>query len=317
MKKILKIAIPLALGLLILFLLYRKTDFRALWSDIQTANWLLLSVGVTFCLIANLMRGLRWELLIRSLDYHPRRANILYAIMGNYAINFAIPRAGEIWRCSIIYQKDKIPLTKLVETLLIDRISDVFMMAPIIVIAILLNIPVFSQHLHEFQAPDFLTSWQLYVGLVIAALIGVSALILFKDNWFVRKINTVISTMRKDVKILLLMPHKTVFMLYSIGIWSCYIISFCFACSAFAFTAHIGFAAILFVFVMGSISMMIPSNGGLGPWQAATVFGLVAFAVNQEQAIAFATATFTFQSLWLVLCGLFGIIMLSATKDNG
>ncbi|MDR2843827.1 MAG: flippase-like domain-containing protein, partial [Candidatus Symbiothrix sp.] len=121
LNQILKIAIPLLLGLTILYFLYRKTNINELWANIKGANWLILSFSLIFGLSANVMRGLRWELLITPLGYHPRRSNLVFAVLGNYAVNFAIPRAGEIWRCGVITQKEKIPFSKLLETLLIDR----------------------------------------------------------------------------------------------------------------------------------------------------------------------------------------------------
>jgi uncharacterized membrane protein YbhN (UPF0104 family) len=78
----------------------------------------------------------------------------------------------------------------------------------------------------------------------------------------------------------------------------------------------LGFAAVLFIFTLNSVSMGIPSNGGLGPWQAATILGLCAFMVSRENATAFATAVFAFQSIWVVICGLFGIAMLSYKKTK-
>jgi uncharacterized membrane protein YbhN (UPF0104 family) len=67
---------------------------------------------------------------------------------------------------------------------------------------------------------------------------------------------------------------------------------------------------------MGSVSMIIPSNGGLGPWQAATIFGLLAYGVTRHEATAYATAVFVLHSIWDVLCGAYGIFMLGAKKEE-
>ena len=112
------------------------------------------------------------------------------------------------------------------------------------------------------------------------------------------------------------MKTKTRFILYTFAIWSCYFLYFFITFYAFDFTSHLGFAAGLFIFVLGSLSMLVPSNGGLGPWQAAIVFGLLIFMVNLEEAKAFATGVFAFQSIWIVLCGLFGIFALSFNKKG-
>ena len=54
-------------------------------------------------------------------------SNVIYAVLGNYAVNLVLPRVGEVWRCGMITKYDKISFTKLLGTLLIDRVSDTIM----------------------------------------------------------------------------------------------------------------------------------------------------------------------------------------------
>jgi uncharacterized protein (TIRG00374 family) len=314
--QVLKVTIPLLLGIVILYFLYRKTDFQELWTNIRDANWAILTFSLLFGLAGNICRGLRWEFLIQPLGYHPKRSNLIYAVLGNYAVNFAIPRAGEIWRCGIIHQKEKIPFPKLIETLLIDRFFDPIMMLFIIALALILNTKVFLQNLHQFHIPEWLTSWYVYVGLVAVVAVFIACLLIFKENFIVKKIREILKMAKDDLNLVWKMPTKTQFILYSFGIWTGYFLCFYVAFFAFDFTTFLGFPAALFIFVLGSLSMVIPSNGGLGPWQAAVVFGLCIFFVSKSQAEAFAIGVFVFQSLWQVLCGLFGIMMLSFQRNK-
>ena len=111
------------------------------------------------------------------------------------------------------------------------------------------------------------------------------------------------------------MKEKTRFIVYTFGIWISYFFYFYITLYAFDFTSHLRFAAGLFLFTLGSVSMGIPSNGGLGPWQAAVFWGLsFVYKINSGQALAFATGVFAFQSIWVVVCGLFGIFALSFNK---
>lgn len=70
------------------------------------------------------MRGWRWGLLIQSLGEKFRMRNAVYAVLGNYAVNLVLPRVGEVWRCGMLTKYDKLSFTKLLGTLLIDRVSD-------------------------------------------------------------------------------------------------------------------------------------------------------------------------------------------------
>jgi uncharacterized protein (TIRG00374 family) len=314
LKQILKIAVPLGLGIIILFFLYRGTDFAQLWADIQNANWEILTFSLIFGLLASIFRGLRWELLIKPLGYHPKQSNLIYAVMGNYAVNFAIPRAGEIWRCVVIQQKEKIPLPKLLETLILDRIMDVLPVGLFALTAVFLNLPVFYQNIDAFQLPAWLFSPYLYIGIIVFLLLIVGILIIWKNNKIIQTIRKFIRSLQNDIRLIGKMDGKIRFFVYTFSIWICYFLCFYIAFFTFTFTANLGLAAALFIFVLGSVSMIIPSNGGLGPWQAAIVFGLCAFLVEREQAIVFATVVFAFQSLWQILCGLFGIGVLGWRK---
>ena len=315
LKQIAKVTIPLALGIVILYFLYKGTNFEEMWSYIKSANWAILTFSLIFGLSGNVIRGLRWELLINPLGYYPKRSNLIYAVLGNYAVNFVLPRAGEIWRCGIINRTEKIPFKKLIGTLIIDRLFDMLIVILFIFIAFIFNISVFYKHINSLGFPEFFSSPYLYFGGLAFLLFSILTITLLKDNFIVKKIRSFLSSMWCDMVLVWKMKEKKRFILYSFGIWISYFLYFFITLYAFDFTAHLGFAAGLFIFVLGSVSMGIPSNGGLGPWQAAVVFGLSIYMVNFDEARAFATCVFAFQSIWMVLCGLFGIFSLSFNKS--
>jgi uncharacterized protein (TIRG00374 family) len=316
LSKLFKVFIPLVLGVVILYFLYRKTDFGALWQYIREANWWILSFSLIFGLMGNVFRGIRWNLLIKPLGYQPKVYQLVYAVLGSYAVNFVIPRAGELWRCGVVSKNEKIPFAKMIGTILIDRLFDVVMVGLFILTAFACNIKVFYRNRDAFNLPGWLTSPSLFIGLAGIAVLCLAVLILFKNNTIIKKIRNFFISMGKDMLQVWKMKEKTRFILYSFGIWISYFLYFYITFYAFDFTAQLGLAAGLFVFTISSISMSIPSNGGLGPWQAAVVFGLCAYMVDIDQAKAFATAVFAFQSIWLVACGLFGVVMLSVGKSN-
>ena len=316
LRKIIKIFIPLILGIVILFFLYRNTNFSELWNIIKGANWWILSFSLIFGLMGNVFRGVRWNLLIKPLGYQPKASHLVYAVLGSYAVNFAIPRAGELWRCGMVFKKEKIPFQKLIGTIVIDRLFDVIMVGLFFLVAFVFNVKVFYKNQKLFNLPHWLTSIELYISVLLVLIIIVSGLMIFKNNRIVQRIRNFFIEMWCDMIKVWQMREKKRFILYSFCIWISYFLYFYITFYAFDFTFNLGIAAGLFVFTINSISMSIPSNGGLGPWQFATVLGLRAYMVNLENAKAFATAVFAFQSIWIVICGLFGIVMLSAGKEN-
>ena len=287
-----------------------------MWIHIKGANWAILAFSLIFGLAGNITRGLRWELIINSLGYYPKRSNLIYAVLGNYAVNFAIPRAGEIWRCGVIYKKEKMPFQKLFGTLIADRIADFILVIMLVLVAFACNVSVFFQHIGKFDVPDFLVSPYPYLAVLASLLLFIMAVIFLKNHFIAKKIRTFVREIWNDMLVVKQMKQRVRFTVYSFLIWIFYFLHFYITLYAFDFTSHLGFAAGLFVFTLGIVSMGIPSNGGLGPWQAATVFGLCIYMVPFEEAKAFATAVFAIQSIWIVLYGLFGIFALSFYNVN-
>ena len=61
----------------------------------------------------------------------------------------------------------------------------------------------------------------------------------------------------------------------------------------------------LVVFVFGSFSMAVPSNGGLGPWNVAVMYALSLYGISDTQGTAFSLVMWSMQAAWLVVQGIF------------
>ena len=107
-------------------------DITEIWRVVKEGvRYDIILFSLLFGLFANVVRGLRWGLLIRSLGERFKMVNAVYAVLGNYAVNLVLPRVGEVWRCGMVTRYDKISFTKLLGTLLIDRVSDTIMVCSI------------------------------------------------------------------------------------------------------------------------------------------------------------------------------------------
>ena len=124
-RKVIQILLPLALGIVLLWYLYRNQDLSEMINVLKNGvRYDILLFSLIFGLLGNIFRGFRWALLIDSLGKRVKRRNIIYSVLGSYAINMALPRVGEIWRCGIVYKYEKQSFTKLLGTLFVDRIMD-------------------------------------------------------------------------------------------------------------------------------------------------------------------------------------------------
>lgn len=321
LNNLIKVVLPLGLGIAIIYYLISKIDPSQLWEILKDANWGILLFSLFFGLLGNTIRGYRWALFITPLGYSPKISNLNYAIYGGYAVNFALPRAGEIWRCGVIAKEDNIPFSKLFGTMILDRIFDTITVAIISLVAFLFNMQFFLTQLEQNQTTfntisSIFKSPLLYLAIVAAIITTYIVFRFFKENVIVRKIKGFLSSIASDLKAIWKMNTKGRVFLYTIGIWGSYFCYFYITFFAFDFTADLGITAGLIAFALSSISMGVPSNGGLGPWQIAVIASLSLYGVDKLHATAFATGVFAVQSIWVIICGLFGIAMLALKKQK-
>ena len=119
------------------------------------------------------------------------------------------------------------------------------------------------------------------------------------------------------------MDGKWWFLLLTILIWGCYFLQLYLACQAFSFTSNLSVLAVLVVFVLSSIGMGIPTNGGLGAWHVATIFGLSLYGVGvfnpgnfDPRASAFAMLVWGFQTLLLIVLGIYAFISMAIDRQR-
>ena len=294
LRTFLKIILPLAFGCLLLWYLYSKMDIGEIWNVIRKGvRYEIILFSLLFGLGANIIRGLRWGLLIRSLGDKVKTCNVIYAVLGNYAVNLVLPRVGEVWRCGMITKYDKIPFTRLLGTLLIDRVSDTIMVGLITMSIIIFNFDFF----HSFFAKNpalldgfqsmFNSIWIYVAGVIFIA--GIWFIFTYMSNFtLVKKAKSMLQNIWDGMKSIWLMKRKGLFVIQTLLIWTGYFLYFYITFYAFDFTRDLGVTVGLIAFTMSSIAVAVPVQGGIGPWHFMVIATLMCFGVKETDAAAFA-----------------------------
>lgn len=311
-----KIVLPLVLGVLILYFLFRNTDFHKMWEILKDANFGILLFSLIFGALANYIRSFRWKLLITPLGYDPKISNLTLSFFGNYAVNLALPRAGELWRCGMISKEEKIPFGKLLGTLVLDRILDTVTVAVITLLAFCVNMQFFLKYLKGNKAVldsvlDVVKTPLLYIVIFLFTAITFIIFKYFGNNKFVKAIKDFCVSMWNDMKSIGKMKQKKSLVLYSAAIYICYFCYFYTTFFAFDFTSNLGFKAGLVAFALSSVSMIVPTNGGMGAWHAAVIAALMLYGVSATSSEAFAFGVFAVQNVWVLLTGFIAIAIFS------
>lgn len=299
-------------------MLYRNTkldDVAKLLSS--SVDYSILALSLVFGLIANILRGFRWHLLVRPVvtqGPEPRLITAICTVLGSYAVNMGIPRSGELWRCAEYKRFESLPFSTLLGTLINDRLMDVLCLG-LILMAVVLSyyqhfIGFISQHTSlSLQLDGLASSPWLYLALALLALIAVGIFIYVRKRPQ-SKISQLINMTLQGILSIRHMRQRGRFLAYSISIWVLYFLFFYTTFFAFPFTRALPIDAGLIAFAMSSLSVIAPVQNGMGPWHFMVITTLVGYGVSREDAGAFALIVHTLQTLWIALIGLVAILAL-------
>ncbi|MDR2533173.1 MAG: flippase-like domain-containing protein [Tannerellaceae bacterium] len=310
-----KVILPFSLGCGLLWYLYRGMDLSKMWDHIKNASLGVLLFSLIFGLVANVVRGFRWGLLINAIGERSRMQTLICAVLGNYAINYVLPRVGEVWRCGIVNRYTKISFAKLLGTLVIDRVTDTLCVGTLTLLIVAFNLSFFETYLS--RNPNLMINFEDHsptLWIILALVILVAA------TWFtftrlshltlVQKAKGGLMNIWEGMKSVWLMERKWLFLFQTAGIWSLYFLFFYTTFYAFEFTRDLGPIRGLIVFTMSSIGVAAPVQGGIGAWHFMVISSMVCFDVPADQAAAFALVVHTIQSAWQIVCGIVGIVAL-------
>jgi hypothetical protein len=264
---------------------------------------------------ANIVRGLRWGVLIDSLGERVKRVNVVLSVFGNYAINMALPRVGEIWRCSEVAKFEKISFSKLIGTMLVDRVMDTLVVGLLTVSLFVFNIGFFNRYFSENPIVleglyTMFTSVWMYIALATVALL----IWLLFAKWghlsAVQKGKGVVLNVWEGIKSLWKMKHKVRFFIQTLLIWGGYFCYFYVTFYAFEFTRDLGPRIGLIAFTMSSVGVAVPVQGGIGVWHFMVISTLICFGVTSNDAATFAFVVYATQTMWIILVGLVSIVAL-------
>ena len=315
-RTVIKIFLPLTLGCLLLWFLYRNMDITEIWNVIKSGvDYRIILFSLLFGLGANLVRGFRWGLLIQSLGEKFKMRNAVYAVLGNYAVNLVLPRVGEVWRCGMVAKYDNISFTKLLGTLLIDRVSDTIMVGLITLSIVTFNMDFFWDFFRK--NPELITGFRSMFNsiwiyaFVVFFIFGVWFVFKYMSNFtLVQKAKGMLRNIWTGIKSVWVMERKGLFLVQTLLIWLGYFLYFYITFYAFDFTRDLGISVGLIAFTMSSIGVAVPVQGGIGPWHFMVIATLTCFGVNENDAAAFALVVHTIQTAWVAVCGLLGVAAL-------
>ena len=306
LKTVLKITLPLALGIILVWYSLSKISFQELLKYFKDANYFYIGLGLLFGLFSHLSRAYRWKFMIEPMGYTLRMSNSVMAVMAAYLINYTIPRAGEIARGTILTNYEGVPFEKGFGTIVAERIADMLMMVIIIVITLFLEF----EFIYEFFSSRFHPISLIFGSLILLG-IAILTLIFVKRNksHFAVKIRTFIHGLIEGLMVIFKMKKKWAFIFHTVFIWAMYVLMFYITTFSIEETNYIPLAAILIGFISASFSIAA-TNGGIGSYPVAVYAAFSMFSIAKEPSIAFGWIMWSSQTLMIIVLGGLSLIYL-------
>ena len=318
MAKWIKYILFFGIGILLLYLAFNNQNPKDLIEQLKTVDYLWVWLSMLFGFLAFISRGLRWIILLENLGYQAKSLNSIYAVSIGYFTNLAIPRAGEVTRCTSLSQSENIPVNKLFGTIILERTIDFIFLVSLICFTFLVEFDAFSQFFTNLFADGKNSTSN--IGFITIAIFS-SLLLLFllfknklKQTAIYQKIASFLQGVADGFKSIKGIQNKWAFWGHTLFIWLMYYLMTYICFFAIESTQLLSPIDGLFIMVVGGLGMVAPVQGGIGAYHLVVKIGLMILGISADAALLFATLVHTCQTLMTLFVGSISLLMLFLSK---
>ena len=300
MKVKLKYVLWTAVAAVLLYFSFREVKWHDFISVLQQCRWGFVVLSMVFGALANVIRGLRWRLLILPLDPEVRRGRCIDGFMIARMADYVIPHSCEFIRCGYVTSK-RLAYEKAIGTVLLERTWDIFVLLMLIIAVLAMRWNLFS----SFFAEEILGKvggngfnyWWLVAVLAVVAMLVVSY---FRSS----RARKVMQGVKDGLVSFTKMKNKGTFLLLTACLWACFVLMT--MTIIWSLPGDLGLDLIdgLFIMVVGGIASIVPVPGGFGAFHYLVALALQSiYNIPFETGIIFATLSHESQTLMMLVTG--------------
>ncbi|NAY91939.1 flippase-like domain-containing protein [Muricauda sp. JGD-17] len=316
LKKFLKIFVPIAFGLFLVWYSYNSTtpeERKQIIHYISNASPFWVSVSVVIGILSHISRAIRWNYLLEPMGYRPRIINNIFIVLISYFANLGIPRSGEILRATALTTYENVPFEKGFGTIVTERVIDLLMLLLVILITLMLQTDIILGFLEE-KGINLLGAFGiLFIGII--GLFIATALIRKSKSPLANKLKAFLNGLLDGVMSVFKMKKKWAFLFHTFFIWAAYIGMFWVIKYTVAETTTLSLSELLVAFVAGAFAMST-TNGGIGLYPIAVSAALGIFGISSVSGDAFGWIMWIAQTLMVVAFGTISFIVLPLLNRN-
>ncbi len=325
-----KLLLPVLLGGVILYWMYRDFDFKRIESVmLYDMDWTWMLLSLPFGITAQLFRGIRWRQTLEPVGERPRLSTCVNSIFLSYAASLVIPRIGEFTRCGVLSRCDGVSFPKALGTVVTERAIDTLLVMLITGLTLLAQMRIFGSFFQSTGTSlDSILRNFSATGYIVTAVCAVAILVLLhfllKRLAIYNKVKATLSGIWQGMISLRSVKNIPLFIILTLGIWGSYFLHYYLTFFCFEFTSGLGLMCGLATFVVGSIAVIVPTPNGAGPWHFAVktmllIYGATAISgrrITADEALSFVLIVHTIQTMLVVLLGVAAWIMIGLKEKR-
>jgi uncharacterized protein (TIRG00374 family) len=300
--------VGILISVVFLYLSLRGLHLGEAWEALKSAHFLWLIPGIAVYFLGVWARAWRWHYLLRPLKKVPTSTMFPIVTIGYMGNNIYPARAGEVLRAAILKDREQVPISASLATIIVERIFDAVVM---------LGFVFFNLGALETLTQDSGFMGNIQELSIWGSIIFIGALLVFllaamfpkvTEKIVIRLIDTVvpkkIREKTRDIALRFLTgleslrsPKDALMVFFTtIVIWLLETGKYWFVMHAFDFS--VSFFALMLMNGIVNLATTLPSAPGyIGTFDAPGIAVLVAYGVPQAMAAAYTLVLHT--ALWV------------------
>lgn len=290
-----------------------------IWDSLKQTNYLWFTLAIAISLFSHYVRALRWRLMSETFSCKVSRTNSFLAVMSGYLTNLAVPRLGEVVRCTMLKQSDGIPIEKSLGTIVTERIIDMILFAILLLTTIVIQKDLLFNYIEKNLNLNVDNLIQLFIIGIVVLVIVVALFLAFKrkiqHNKTYNKTKDLIKGFLEGIKSIFKLKNPWLFIFYSILIWALWILGtfVCFQC--LNETDILTPIQALVTTVLGAFGPMI-TPGGIGLQPAIFAEVLETYTISRPIGYVCGWLNWLSSQVGTIVVGLIAFIYFSTKKKK-
>ncbi|QXO93527.1 flippase-like domain-containing protein [Methanospirillum purgamenti] len=307
MKKITIFGIILSFFFIVLC--FKNFNLEEFISSLSNVNIILIFAAAAFFLFSYILRGIRWQIMLKSVKNIQFTSIFCVLFVGFMANTFLPLRLGEFVRAYLIGIKENISKIASLSSIILERIFDgIILVLFLSILLIIYPFPEWVRNLGVFTS-------SLFFGGIIIILIStyyqsktitlVSFFLFFLPGNYDLKIKNCLEKLFLGLGMLKNGCQTFFTLICSILIWLIEACVYFILLMAFNISNSSLFFIAIFTMIIINFGIMIPSSpGNIGTYHYFGIMGLTAFGINSNTAFAYTIVANAMMFVCIVVSGI-------------